>query len=145
MRRERYHAGMQRLVLGALAAAVLAVSAGGCGNPIEPSGADLTGEWRGPVAVGMGEAGVLVLNLEDEGGRITGTGVGACRDLPHCAGFRSFTVTGLHDERRVRIFGTSVSGPTWTMEGTLSNCCTMSGLVAGPDIPQGTWELTRRR
>lgn len=137
---------MRRLVSGALSAAVLAATAGCSGNPIEPSGPNLTGEWRGTVAVGMGAAGVVVLNLEDQGGRISGTGGGAdCRYFAYCAGFWSFSVTGQHDERRVRIFGTSVSGPTWTMEGTLTDCCTMSGLVAGSDIPQGTWELTRRR
>lgn len=137
---------MRRLVLGALSAAILAAIAGCGGNPIEPSGPDLTGEWRGSVAVGMGAAGVVVMNLQDHGGQITGTGGGAdCKYFAYCKGFISFSVTGTHDEDRVRIFGTSSLGPTWTMEGTLTSCCTLSGLVAGSDIPQGTWDLTRRR
>lgn len=135
---------MRRVAFGALATALL-VGAGCGGNPIEPSGPDLDGEWRGYAAIGMGAAAPLVMNLDDQGGRITGTGGGAdCKYFLYCSSLGSFSVTGSHDERRVRLFGTSIYGPTWTMEGTISGD-TMSGLVAGTDMPQGTWQLTRRR
>lgn len=136
---------MRRVLLGALAAALLVVAAGCGGDPIEPSGPDVSGRWRGSAPIGIGLATVLDMTLEDQAGSITGNGGGAdCRYFAYCSSFGTYTVTGTHDEDRIRLHGTSIYGPTWTMEGRISGD-TMSGLVAGTAIPEGPWEMTRRR
>jgi hypothetical protein len=136
---------MRRVFLGALAAALLAATVRCGGNPIEPSGPDLGGRWRGTADIGVGLATVLDMTLLDGDGTITGNGGGAdCRYYAYCSSFGAYTVTGTHDAQRVRLSGTSIYGPTWTMEGRITGDA-MSGLVAGTAIPEGSWAMTRAR
>ena len=133
------------LVRRATGLAALALLAGSCNSGLEPSGPDLSGRWRGQAEIGMGLATPLEMTLKDQGGQITGTGGGAdCRYFIYCGSFGSYSVTGTHDERRIRLNGVSIYGPTWTLEGRLDGD-TASGPVAGSDIPGGNWHMTRVR
>jgi hypothetical protein len=121
----------------------LLAAAGGCNSGLGPSGPDLSGRWRGQAEIGMGLATILDMTLQDQGGSITGSGGGAdCRYFVYCSSFGTYTVTGTHDETRIRLNGVSIYGPTWTLEGRLDGE-TASGPVAGTDIPSGNWQMTR--
>lgn len=126
----------------ALALALLAGAA--CGHGIEPSGPDLSGRWRGQAEIGMGLATPLDMTLRDDGGHLTGNGGGVdCRYFLYCGSFGTYSVSGTHDEGRFRLQGTSIYGPTWTLEGRLLPDGTLSGLVAGSEVPSSTWRMTR--
>jgi hypothetical protein len=127
------------------AALALALLAGaGCGRGIEPSGPDLSGRWRGQAEIGMGLATPLEMTLRDDGGLLTGSGGGVdCRYFSYCASFGTYSVSGTHDADRIRLNGTSIYGPTWTLEGRLLADGTLSGLVAGTDVPSSPWHMTR--
>jgi hypothetical protein len=115
---------------------------GGCRNSLEPSGPDLSGRWRGEAVLGTGLPTFLRMTLEDDGGRITGSGGDVdCRYFVYCSSFGTYTVTGTHDERRIRLNGVSIYGPTWQLEGRIDGD-TLSGLAAGSDIPDGPWQMT---
>jgi hypothetical protein len=121
----------------------------GCDNGISPSGPDLGGHWRGQVEVEgtpLDEITPLEMTLRDVGGRVTGDGGGAdCRYFTYCGSFGSYSVAGNHDEKRIRLFGTSIYGPTWALEGQLESDGSLSGVVRGTDVPRSTWRMTRVR
>ena len=131
-----------------LAAALLTA---GCGSTIEPSGPDLGGHWRGLAEIVGGSFSSpldrttpLDMTLRDDGGRLTGTGGGVdCRYFTYCGSFGTYSVVGSHDGERIRLQGTSIYGPTWTLEGRLAADGTLSGLVAGTEVPSSSWRMTR--
>jgi hypothetical protein len=129
-------------LVGAALALALAGS-GGCHNTLEPSGPDLSGRWRGEAVLGMGLPTFLRMTLQDDGGRITGSGGEVdCRFFVYCSSFGTYTVSGTHDGTRIRLNGVSIYGPTWQLEGRIDGG-TLSGLAAGTDIPDGPWQMTR--
>jgi hypothetical protein len=134
---------MRRIyVTGGIALALLA-AAGGCNSGIGPSGPDLSGRWRGQADIEPGLPTILDMTLQDRGGNVTGSGGGVdCRYFVYCSSFGSYTVTGTHDETRIRLHGVSIYGPTWTMEGRIDGE-TLSGPVAGTGFPNSNWQMTR--
>jgi hypothetical protein len=125
-----------------LLAVALATSVS-CRNTLKPSGPDLSGRWRGEVVLGTGLPTFLRMTLQDDGGRITGTGGEVdCRYFVYCSSFGTYTVTGTHDDTRIRLNGASISGPTWQLEGRIDGE-TLSGIAGGTDIPDGPWQMTR--
>lgn len=114
-----------------------------CDHALGPSGPDLSGRWVGQAELGSGLPTILDMTLQDAGGRITGSGGGAdCRYFNYCGSFGSYTVTGTHDEARIRLSGASIYGPTWTLEGRIEGGA-LAGAAAGSDIPDGSWRMTR--
>jgi hypothetical protein len=136
---------MRRVHLtGGIALAVLAAT-GGCNSGIGPSGLDLSGRWRGQAEIGMGLPTLLDMTLQDQGGRLTGSGGGVdCRYFIYCSSFGTYSVTGTHDETRIRLSGVSIYGPTWTMEGRIDGEA-LSGPVAGTEFANSNWQMTRVR